>query len=234
MIYFYKTYLIIKKHQNQRDDFFSTNKNTDITWIPQISILLFLSILLNVLIHSLGNRIAANQHLLIALSYFIFSVFFWLLGYNGISQHRLYPVDVDKYEDTKENQATLQSFRLHKKAFLSLIEKRKIHLNPEVNIYDFCLQLNTNRTYLSSMINNEFNMNFRTLINKYRIDEAKNLISQNNIDSLDFIATKCGFQYYTTFARVFKQIEGCSPQEFKKKIYNSSKNNLTKSANSKI
>jgi len=218
IFYFYKIYLLYKKHQKQVLHLFSTNSNADVKWIKYMGIFLSLSIILVVTIHLIGNRVAANQHILIAFSYLIFSIFYWLLGFNGFRQRKLYPKEVLVFETLKENETTPQYYRLQKDEFLSLIYDKKMHLNPEVSIYDFCYQLNTNRTYLSAMINKEFRKNFRTLINNFRINEAKELMSRNEDVSLDYIALQCGFQYYTTFSRVFKQFEGCSPMEYKEKL----------------
>ena len=96
------------------------------------------------------------------------------------------------------------------------MDKEKQYLNYEFNIYDICKKFETNRTYISNMINNEYGNNFRTMVNDYRIRDAKEKIklNLNNYFKLENIAKESGFSSYSSFLRAFKQIEGASPTDY--------------------
>lgn len=103
---------------------------------------------------------------------------------------------------------------------LDLMENQKIYLDKQLTIDSLAEQLNTNRSYLSNIINDYFGKNFNNFINEYRVKEAillfKNEKYQNH--KLDHIATLCGFNNKTTFNTTFKKITGLTPSYFRKNI----------------
>ncbi len=207
----YKDYLNHKKHT--RDIFSSESK--DLKWFNSLSLLFVLVVIFNFIIHYLKNDVVNSTDLLVAISYLIFTTFFWILGFYTYNQKDLFSEkdtchELGHYKSRKEE--------ITKKDIALFIENERPFLNPEVNIYDFCKNFATNRTYISYVINKSFNMNFRTLINSYRINEAKNLLKNNDKNhnfSLDYIAGRAGFKSYSTFLRVFKEHENITPAEFR-------------------
>ncbi len=71
--------------------------------------------------------------------------------------------------------------------------------------------------YLSRLLNKYYRINFREVINEYRIEAAKGLLTSENLKITD-ISSKCGFQSIRSFNYVFKHITGCSPKEYIKLI----------------
>ena len=66
-------------------------------------------------------------------------------------------------------------------------------------------------------INIEKNRNFHNFINDYRIEEAKKILEDKNFSDTTIldIAYKSGFQSKSVFNRVFKQITGKSPKDYR-------------------
>lgn len=106
-----------------------------------------------------------------------------------------------------------------KKNLIKLLEEDKIYANPELRISDVTFLLNTNRTYVSKVINEEFKTNFSDLINSYRIAYSKEMLSDVSIKSLTLsqIAENAGFSNNSTFYRIFKEKEGISPGDYRKR-----------------
>jgi AraC-like DNA-binding protein len=61
-------------------------------------------------------------------------------------------------------------------------------------------------------------MTFWQYLNNYKVSKAVNLLI-NTSDSISEIAFNSGFNSIKTFNRVFKQVKGCSPSEFRKAIF---------------
>jgi AraC-like DNA-binding protein len=63
------------------------------------------------------------------------------------------------------------------------------------------------------------NKNFRDLINHYRIEEAKNSLTnpKKNDSSILEIAYEVGFNSKEVFNRCFKKYTGMTPSEYKRK-----------------
>lgn len=78
-------------------------------------------------------------------------------------------------------------------------------------------QLNTNRSYLSEVINKEFDMNFNRWLNEIRINKACQLLLNTTFDkySLEGIGSMVGYSSVSTFNVNFKKITGITPSYFR-------------------
>ena len=102
----------------------------------------------------------------------------------------------------------MESFKKH-------METEQGFLNPSLTIEEISRTLNTNRTYVSKLVNLYYGMPFRDYINKMRMDYAKQLMTDEPDASLDYIAAKSGFQSSTQFIRKFRETEGVTPAIWK-------------------
>jgi AraC-like DNA-binding protein len=101
---------------------------------------------------------------------------------------------------------------------IDLIEKEKLYVNPELSLNQLSDQLKINRKYISYVINEITGSSFFTLINKYRVIEAKKHLLESEYDqySIEGIAQLSGFKSKSSFYRSFKDLEGITPAQFKK------------------
>lgn len=77
---------------------------------------------------------------------------------------------------------------------------------------------------ISDHLQKHHQVNFRALINRLRIEECKQLM-QSDLStqySLVGLGRESGFKSKATFFRVFKELEGCTPNEYRKTITNQS------------
>ena len=88
------------------------------------------------------------------------------------------------------------------------------------NFHDPCLtlrqvssQTGINQRRIAATIQQTFGCNFKTYVNKLRINESKRLLVESELN-MGEIAFKVGFNNQTHFNRVFKNFEGISPSEF--------------------
>lgn len=105
---------------------------------------------------------------------------------------------------------------------LDLVQNKKIYLEPDLTIFKFADEINTNKTYVSTEINNKFKMNFNNFINKYRVSEARRLMSmpENSNYTLAALAIKSGFNSISVFNRAFKKETGVTPSFYLKSVNN--------------
>lgn len=109
----------------------------------------------------------------------------------------------------------------HQKLFAEIIQfikDKKLYLDPKFNQQSLISEFGTNRQYLYEAISKSGDDNFRGIINRFRINEAKAKISEviHEVGTVDFanISEKVGFNSYTTFYRSFKNLTGLTPLEF--------------------
>ena len=74
----------------------------------------------------------------------------------------------------------------------------------------------SNQSYVSQVINDSLQTNFRTFLNGYRIKEAQKLLLELDVErfSVDSIGTKVGFKSPSGFRAVFKEVTGVCPTYF--------------------
>jgi AraC-like DNA-binding protein len=107
-----------------------------------------------------------------------------------------------------------------KPKILKLFDNQEIYLNKDLTIWDLCRMVCSNRTYVSRLINQEFNMNFNSFVNQYRVEKAKKLLKDqcNGDDCLEKIASKSGFNSLASFNRAFKKMTNLSPGNYRNKM----------------
>src|SRR5690554_3931861 len=76
---------------------------------------------------------------------------------------------------------------------VQIFEEGKIFLNKDLTIWEVSRVLGTNRTYVSSVINNDFKQNFSSFVNSYRAKHAQKLLANNPEISKQDLAEMSGF-----------------------------------------
>ncbi|GMN07335.1 hypothetical protein MTsPCn5_27240 [Croceitalea sp. MTPC5] len=99
-----------------------------------------------------------------------------------------------------------------------LFEVDKIYKENTINLEMVAERLNTTRHNTSQIINEHFNLSFHELVNKYRIQEAKEILcddQQRNLNIID-IAYEVGYNNKVTFNKAFKKDTQLTPSQFLK------------------
>lgn len=79
--------------------------------------------------------------------------------------------------------------------------------------------VNSNRTYVSQVINDRRQCKFNTLLNEYRVKEAcRRLLDKENYGNytIEAIARSVGYKSRANFVSIFKEITGLTPSAFQK------------------
>ncbi|MDR1003488.1 MAG: hypothetical protein LBL97_00550 [Prevotellaceae bacterium] len=110
----------------------------------------------------------------------IVAVWVILVSYNAIKgSYVLVPLLAPEEPAAVDGKSLPRGLRLiDRRQFEQYMEEHKPYLNPDLCITDMVLDLCTNRTYLSNYINQEYGVNFKTLINGYRLRELERLQQQ--------------------------------------------------------
>jgi AraC-like DNA-binding protein len=104
------------------------------------------------------------------------------------------------------------------KRLLDLFENDKIYIDSNLNIMDVVERIGTNRSYISTIINQQYNQNFCSFVNGFRVAELENVYAANPSISNEHLAEKCGFGSFNSMKRAIVSITGQSVQEWKKNI----------------
>lgn len=97
-------------------------------------------------------------------------------------------------------------------------EEEKIYLNSQLNIMDLVQAVGTNRTYISSIINQHYNQNFCSFVNSYRINELESVLMNNPDYTNEILADSCGFGSLNSLKRAIFAKTGMSLSDWKKQF----------------
>ena len=105
---------------------------------------------------------------------------------------------------------------------IEAIESKSLYLDPKLTQEDVIRYLGTNRKYVYMALKMYGKINFKGLLNGYRIKYAKSLI-QDKVGTgkkilLSDIYVDCGFSTNESFYRTFRNITGTSPGRYVKQI----------------
>ena len=107
-----------------------------------------------------------------------------------------------------------QDIELFNKLFAAL-EDDQIFLDAHMSLSKMSVIVGTNTTYLSYAINDYFGDNFRSVINRYRVAYAVNLLlEEKQKANIKNIYLRCGFLSKSTFYASFTKIMGVPPLQF--------------------
>ncbi len=119
---------------------------------------------------------------------------------------------VYKFELSETQKEKILSTLLH------IMDEKKLYLNRNLSLIDVAYEINTNKNYLSMVINERLNMNFFHFVNQYRLKEAVKLMDDSSYDnySIEGIAQSAGFNSKSVFNPTFKKLTGKTPSEYRK------------------
>ncbi|MEN8120668.1 MAG: helix-turn-helix domain-containing protein [Bacteroidota bacterium] len=220
IFYFLGIYLFYRKYKLKIRNLYSDQKTKELKRLESIIYLILIMVITNIItVNFIGlNKIWNNDLSFILVSIFI-TFSFGFLGILGAKQKNIYAAEtMIKNQDHVLNNPIEEL----KNKLLYQFNEKKIYLKKDLNIWDVCLETNSNRTYISHLINTELGLNFNCFVNKYRVDEAKKLLINPDFADLSIqtIADRSGFNSLASFNRAFGKFEKMSPGKFRKEISN--------------
>lgn len=101
---------------------------------------------------------------------------------------------------------------------VKMIEQEKLYLDPELALTDLSEKSGEPSYVVSQALNVSLGKNFYELVNGYRVEAAKRLLSNPDNQNLTILSIgfEAGFNSKTTFNSVFKKCTGQTPSEYLK------------------
>ena len=97
------------------------------------------------------------------------------------------------------------------------MEVSRPYLDPDLSLQSLAEALFVSRHQLSAIINSRQKMNFFEFVNSYRVREVMELMKKDADRKMKNyeIAYDAGFNSKATFYRIFKQLAGLTPSEYR-------------------
>lgn len=199
----------IREYRRWCEDNFSSMDNIDVQWIVRYLIMLAVLGLsfYFIVFRYVPNRMFTQQW-----------VFLLILGYS--TEQILFRKDPweellkedGKFDNTSSSD---EASPANRQLFEQWMDEKKPYLNPDFQLNDLRAVLPMNRTYLSQFVNSEYGCSFYMLVNRYRIAEAKRLMTEQPDLKIQDIADRCGFSSRRVFSQIFTRETGTTPTEWK-------------------
>jgi AraC-like DNA-binding protein len=205
---------------------FSSSENINLDWLRKLVYIFgFVWTLLMIVasihhVFQLFSWIFCTDGIALSLSIFII-----LIGYYGLKQKELFShPDKESYileqkrerysgSGLKESDAILYIDKLN-----NYMVTEKPYMNPDLSLPQLAKDVNIPSHYLSQIINENIGLNFFDFINRQRVEDVKIKITDSQYNNLSIlgIAFESGFNSKSAFNRVFKNVTGLTPSEYKK------------------
>jgi len=214
----------IRKHKKHILHFSANIEEIDLAWLESIvwaALFLVLGI-------SIFHLVFFKSPLNLFMNSFIYLIVIFA-AYHSLKQKEIFPANEDRSEalllvsesGTNSVQSKIMSddrlvevkSRLHE-----LLTREELYLDTELSLAKLAKMINLSSHQLSYVINHGFNQNFYGIINKFRVEKAKMLLADRELNkySIIGIAYESGFNSKTSFNTIFKKMTGQTPSEFKK------------------
>ena len=211
---------LLRATQQRLDNTYADNRSFLLR--PTHTLLVFIGVtaVVSTLLNILG-RDAFDGSLLVVIPAVLMSVLLFSLGY--VAAHTFLPQETVAQEEDEEERAkratTAETDELMYKIGTTLREQQ-LFTNPNLTIQDLATAVGSNRTYVSNCINRCTGYSFSQYVARYRVEHAQQILRDPKYPSdheaiTDAIALS-GFSSDQTFYRVFKEVTGQTPAQFRK------------------
>lgn len=243
LIFFNRSYL---QRNELIANYFSSDKKSDIRWLYISHWLLYILLALGVV--SITSGAVINwllQFYVVAVNVYITVNFInyakeyetlrlatteeMIAVMDKTQSNNLGHVERKKKEEEEaegeEVTATSRTKKTYKEDFRNILRPRiaawvkaKAYTHEQFTLEELATRLYTNKTYLSTFIKDEYDMNFSGWVASLRIDEAKRIMMKEPEKKLQEVAFECGFSSLAYFSSVFSKSEGISPSAWQREF----------------
>ncbi|TXN34717.1 AraC family transcriptional regulator [Flagellimonas hymeniacidonis] len=110
---------------------------------------------------------------------------------------------------------SLQEASEIKEKIKQAFERDKLYKSNAIGLNDLSLHIAKDRYKVSQVLNEYLAKNFYSLLNHYRIQEAKDLLVSQPFLSVKAVMYEVGFNSKTSFYSAFKKETGLCPNDFR-------------------
>lgn len=211
-------FLLLRSTQQRLDNTYTDYRSHLLNPTRLLLILIGITAVVSTLLNILGRE-RFDGSVLVCIPAVMMSILLFGLGY--VAAHTTMPAETvaPQEEDAKADRATTaETDELFHKITTALREQQ-LFTNPHLTIQDLANAVGSNRTYVSACINRRSNFTFSQLVAQYRVEYAKTILLDPQYSSDHEALTQAmalsGFASDPTFYRVFKDLTGLTPLQFR-------------------
>lgn len=152
---------------------------------------------------------------------------------------KTFPLKKSGFQETVRAMGTLEEIKLHllhiarnmvenftffqnrviKSEISAVLQYIASHMDQDISLKSAACYVNLSESYLSHLFKREIRESFSDYLQKKRMEQAKMLLG-GSTERVTVIASRCGYEEYSYFCRVFKKSTGQTPNEYRRKHKN--------------
>ena len=180
-------------------------------------IFLLITSLAGFIFNMLGRSAFLGNSIKLLIPSLLFSILLFIIGFLGNRQvqvvnqivrfNEMYPDEETAVKESNEVVIKLEEYFTNQKPYLS----------KDLKIWEVSKIINSNRTYVSGVINKHYGVNFCTYVNHYRVEEARRMLETESFNgyTLEHIGDLSGFGSLNSFIRAFQKETGITPGRYR-------------------
>lgn len=221
-------FIVLIKHQKTLPNNYSYTEKINLNWLKWIVIsllVLFIGLFLFIK-YGVKYGLITYPHLFEVVGV-VLTAYVFFIGFCGLHQNAIvnYPVqDVEGKDNALSNYKNSgMSDERTEELFILLkhyMDNEKPFLADDLSLAALAVQLQITPNQLSQVINQKADCNFFNFINAYRVQVVKDKFSDQSLAhySILGIAYDSGFRSKSSFNKIFKEITGQTPLQYRKGI----------------
>ncbi len=227
IIYITLSFITLKRHQKNVQNYFSYSERVDLNWI-KVMIYGYVFLIIGLIFTEIIKGKISDY-----IFYGVLILYILYIGYNAMKQKEISfngrkinvndEVEINAHNnvqlvismDEVFSESQLQLFKELKSKLEVFMQEEKPFLDQNLSILKLAKDLKTNTKYLSYIINTEYKQNFINFINEFRINDVKEHLLSNKMNyTIEALAQNSGFKSKSSFNNAFKKVLGKTPSEF--------------------
>ena len=216
-VYLVKNFKLIKKYGDRAEQFYSDIQDGKYNNANTLNNMIVYNSAITIICYLVFNRYSG----MVFLFPVIYAVVAYIIGYMGYKQKPVNPtfelIQDNRTENNPEQGLSVEQKKILQKMLLEF-EKNRIYLESQLNILQVVQMVGTNRSYISAIINRQYNQNFCSFVNSFRLQELERVFIENPDYTNETLAECCGFGSVSSLKRSVCAKTGLTINDWKNHI----------------
>lgn len=225
--YIFFSFKLFSKFNKKIRQNYSYTDDIDLNWLKLVLITVSSAWILLFITAIIVKQITGGVFIVYKIVFFTLTFVVFLIAFFGFKQANVFVNNSDNLNfDSKRNLKPEPNVTDEEvKKLLEFMKNKKPYLENKLSLKGLADLLDWQPHYLSKIINEQLNQNFFEFVNKYRVEEFKIQLQENKNYKIISVAFDSGFNSKSSFNRIFKDITGLTPSEYKNSIELTTNNN---------
>jgi AraC-like DNA-binding protein len=239
LTYYFLSRRVLNAYQHSILHLFSETSTINLNWVRMLLNGYLVIVVTSIALYSLVLRYPGYFNLFVLINAAIYTPYIYMAALKGVTQPTLWQIQQDtskeKIEQEMEKAEELEKHTSPTKSLneqenivqsrngeiagniIQLMEQEKLFQEPQLTLQNLADRLELPSYQVSQIINDHLRKNFYELVNGYRVEEAKRLLSDPKSKNYTILSVgfEAGFNSKTTFNTVFKKFTGLTPTDYR-------------------